>query len=90
MVYIKLFGPVSVTKGTNMPNWKDELKAEIGDLMRSLDFDTTTVSGVNVIKSRTSDLKQVCALILELIDHIPEALPDPRPPFFKWEPPETQ
>ncbi len=72
--------------------WKDELKAEIGDLMRELDFDSTVttdpvtgqVIGVSV-KNRTTDLKQLCALILELIDHIPEERTTV--PFLGWEPP---
>ncbi len=55
-----------------MPDWKDELKAEIGDLMRSLDFDTMIINNLNVHKKPATDLKQLCALILELIDHIPE------------------
>ena len=58
-----------------MPNWKDELKAEIGDLMRHVDFDSTDRGGVNRFKDTRDDLKQLCALILELIDHIPDEKP---------------
>jgi len=63
MVYIKLFGPVSVTKGNNMPNWRDELKAEIESVQES-------VNPPDIITARP--FHELCALILELIDHIPE------------------
>jgi hypothetical protein len=57
-----------------MPNWKDELKAEIEDLGTNVD----------AISPTGKEFRELIALILELIDHIPdEKVPLP---FFDWEP----
>jgi hypothetical protein len=45
-----------------MPNWKDEIKAEIEDLGTNVD----------AISPTGKEFRELIALILELIDHIPD------------------
>lgn len=51
-----------------MPNWKDEIKAEIEDLQGHLEVRTN-------IDNTAKHVAELCALILELIDHIPDEKP---------------
>jgi hypothetical protein len=45
-----------------MPDWKDEIKAEIEDLGTNVD----------AISPTGKEFRELIALILELIDHLPE------------------
>ncbi len=49
---------------SKMPDWKDELSTEVADLQA-----TVVLEGPDRV---TKHLSELCMLILELIDHIPE------------------
>ncbi len=54
-----------------MPNWKDELKAEIESVRDSL-IPPIAAPFVYMKDNKEKAILELCALILELIDHIPE------------------
>ncbi len=65
-----------------MPDWKTELKAELGNLRRDLAIEPDLTP--MVMAKTVNHLMKLCSLMVELIDHIPDEKSSV--PFFDWEP----